>query len=564
MLLSGAVVGTVARKMRLPALTGYMTAGILLAQVPAILPLKVMPEYQQHFELLSGPVNDFAMALVLFVLGGHFQMARFRPIARSLLTLGGIEAILTFLLVCGLTLPFLDRWDGAVLLGTMAIAVAPATTLLVLKEYGAKGRFSETITLLTAFSNVVAIFLFEIVLLVLAAKGGEHGDSVSAIPVLWDMFGSLLFGFLAGHALILMQERLGNQNYSLTLTTTVLLTIGVCHLAHVPHMLTFLVTGAVVTNRSRFFEPVSATMDAFAQPAYVAFFVLSGWHLQFDVFLENSWIIAIYVLARTAGKIFGMRLGLKFSGPALRTRDGELGLGLLCQAGAAIALAGVIKDRYSPELSAQLLSIILGGVAIFELAGPILVGRAAVAAGEVPMSRLLVRQDHEGETAHWARALLRTFRGRRPSRSDLEEMKVGQIMRRGPAALPAKAGLDEILRFANHSPFNLLPVVREDGALVGLIELHDLEEFAYDPTVASLVIAADVTGLSPEQGAMPAQASLQQAATFFQGFRSNTAAVIDPEAGNRFVGMVERSEVLDLRRLQGNLTPEETAGGNFG
>lgn len=547
LLAAGAMGGALARLARLPALTGYVLAGLCLGPLPLLLGASP-PPWQEHFALLAGPVNDFAMAMVLFVLGGHFRMERFRRLARPLLTASLLEGLGTALVVTLAVLPLLGSLAGALLLGVMAVAVAPATTLAVLQEYRADGPLTEGVTLLTGLSNVVAILAFEGVLLALLAMGGGE-SGVSALPVLWDVAGSLLFGLLAGFSLIVLQERVGLGSYALPLVTVICLTIGVCQLTGTPHMLTFLVTGAVVANRSRFFEPICSAMEAFAAPAYVAFFVLSGWHMELSVFASAGLVVAAYVLARSLGKVGGVRLAML----AARYSPGErapVGLALLCQAGAAIALAGEVGRRLDPGLGQDLHNVIMGGVLIFELAGPLLLRHAVVIAGEVPLGRLMSRPGHGAEERpRWREVLRRAFRGHRPGPEEVRGLTVGRLMRRSSEALRESAGPDEVLRFANHSPFNHLPVVRDDGRLVGLIAVADLDQVAYDPQAAALVIAADLAALGPEEAALPADASLEEAAEFFRNFRGNTAAVVENRESGRFVGMLERAEVLRLMRV---------------
>jgi Kef-type K+ transport system membrane component KefB/CBS domain-containing protein len=540
-LVGGSLCGAVARMLRLPTLTGYLAAGILLGHQG----LDQLPD--EHVELMSGPVNDLAMALVLFVLGGQFALERIRPIARRIFVLSSVESLITFSLVCLLALPVLGDWAGSVLLGVMAIAVAPATTLLVLREFEASGPTTASLKLLTALSNIWAVFLFEVALLVLLAT-----SSADAGPqeILWDIAGSVLYGLLAGHALILMQEKVGHGNYSLPLLTVLLTTIGVCKLTEVPHMLAFLATGAVVVNRSRYFEPITKAMDLFAQPAYVAFFVLSGLHLDFHLLAENWLAVGLYVLGRTIGKVVGARAGLRAAGMGAGNLAGRpsppLGLGLLCQAGAAIALAQVARG-YDQALGDQLLNIILGAVVVFELLGPVLVKHVAVAAGEVSLGSLLVRTTEEREEPTIWMALIRSLRGRGGrTAEDLRALTVDKIMRPGIEPLREQAGLDEILRYANHVPFNQFPVVSAEGVLVGMIRLRDLDDLAYDPAAAGLVIAGDLTSLGAEECSIPVTGTLQEAAAVFGDFRANHLAVVEDAESRRFLGVVDRSEVLRL------------------
>lgn len=549
LLASGIFGGWFARLLRLPTLTGYLAAGIGMS-------LLASRGYLEHdaLEELGRPVNDLAMALALFILGGQFKL-KGRTGGPSgmgrLLRVSALESLFTFTVVAGLTLAVLGSIPGAILLGIMAIAVAPATTLEVLHEYEAKGAATRSIKQLTALSNVWAVFLFELALLLLIAIDG--GETSFMAPV-WDVLGSLLYGIIAGHALILMQERVGRDNYAVPLLAVILLTIGVCELTNVPHMLAFLATGSVVVNRSQLFPRITAAMNVYAQPAIVLFFVLSGSHLKFSVFSETWLAVGIYVLGRTLGKSLGAHIGLygiKAANPAQQGQNPPIGLALLCQAGAAIALAGYVGD-YDEELGEQLLNIILGAVIVFELVGPILVKKVTVAAGEVSLGNLMSHTaDREGRRG-WRAAIRATFGKHYASKGqDPHEITVERFMRPDTNALRRSANMDVILRFANSSPFNHFPVIDPEDALTGMITLSDLSQIAYDKRTAALVTAEDVATLGPSEASLSASTTLPEALEFFKHFAGNTAAVVASVETPTLIGMVERSEVLHLARRLG-------------
>ena len=547
----GVVCGQIARLLRLPTLTGYLAAGVIAGHHGLdLLSKETLGGSLDLGQMLTDPVNDLAMALVLFVLGGQFRLHRMGAIAKPTITLSLLEAAFTFAVVTLLTWPVLGSLAGAGLLGIMAVAVAPATTLVVLDEYGAEGTTTETLKLLTALSNIWAILAFEIALLILLAT---HGADTSPMEILWDLGGSLLFGVLAGMTLILLQERTGHGNYSLPLLTVLLLTIGICKATGVPHMLAFLITGAVVANRSRFFDPIVSSMGAYAQPTFVLFFVISGMHLDFGLLAQTSGLLAvsIYVLARLIGKVLGTRLGMQASNLKLASLSGKgsppIGLGLLCQAGAAIALASYAAS-YNSELGARLLNIVLGAVIVFELIGPLFVKYVAVAAGEVKLGHLLTHA-HRADRTSWRRSLRRVFRGRKFAKEHTpDNIQIERIMRHAPATLKESDDLDAVLHFANHSRFNHFPVISAEGIFRGLISLHDFEDLAYDKRTTHLISAADLMAWLPDDSALPKETSLTQARAFFSKFPGNTCAVVDPTQGNKLVGMLERSEVLHVSR----------------
>jgi NhaP-type Na+/H+ or K+/H+ antiporter/CBS domain-containing protein len=529
----GALAGAAASALRLPMVTGYIVAGLFLGHhgLDALRP--------DHVEALFVPVNDFAMALVLFVLGGQFRWERVGRRAAALLAAVTIESAFTITVVGVATWIAIGDGATALLLGVLAVEVAPATTLLVLREYRVAGPVTDRLTTITGLSNVLVVVLFEIALLLLSAtQRGGAPPLQNVFAIVWDLCGALLFGIAAGQTLIVLQGRVGRGNFALPLLIVIFLTIGLCHWAAVPHMLAFLTAGAMVANRSRLFWPITASMERFAQPAYVAFFVLGGIHLDFTAFAGVGWsAVAFYVAARTFGKLVGTRLGVAVARLPPTVGD-PAALGLLCQAGAAIALAGVAA-QYDPQLGARLLSVIVGAVLVFELFGPILVRRVVVSAGEVPMGRLAPRR--------WRWTNLRRLVRWRRRRGPPPRLHVIDLLHGEPESVAAGDGVDDILRFARHSPFTHLPVVDDRGVLLGVIPLAELEANTYDPRIAQLVIAVDLIARGVAGSALRADALLAEAAAFFHGFAGNAAPVVDGPTG-RFLGMVPRAEVLVLAR----------------
>jgi Kef-type K+ transport system membrane component KefB/predicted transcriptional regulator len=556
LLASGMFVGWLAYKFKLPTLTGYLAAGVGISYFAPYIGLEYYdPEdgsLVDRLDTFSKPINDFAMALALFVLGGQFKR---RPGAShnleqpaTLIRASLTESLFTFTIVGVLCTIAMHDIKGGILLGVLAIAVAPATTLEVLREYGAKGRATRTLKTLTALSNVWAIFAFELVMLLFIAITKSQ---VGLSEPIWDAIGSVTYGLIAGHLLILFQERLGAGNYVVPLLVVVFLTIGFCELTGVPHMLAFLATGAVVANRSSFFSHITGAMEGYAKPAFVLFFVLSGSHLEFDVMRDNWLVVGLYVLGRVIGKILGTHVGFngfKSTPQVASSKNPPIGLGLLCQAGAAIALAGYVS-RYDEDLSKKLLAIILGSVVVFELIGPLLVKRVVISAGEVDVGHLLSRSQNYTSSSSWFKAIKRTlFATQNLIASDPSEVFVRDIMKPSAGALQRNDSMDKILYFANHSPFNHFPVVDRENMLLGIIVLKDLSEVAYDQHIANVITAEDVISLSTEQASISAGSSLSDALALFQNFDGNTVAVVEDSSTPVMCGMLERTEVINLAR----------------
>ncbi|MFH1303909.1 MAG: cation:proton antiporter, partial [Planctomycetota bacterium] len=193
-LAAGLLSGILAELFRLPKVTAYLLMGVCLG--PAI--FDVVPH--QHIEELK-PLTDLAMALVLFGLGNHFTLSRLRRLFHRVLPLSLSEILATFFIVFAGLLLVGESGSAAILLGTMAIATAPATTILVLKEMQSEGPISEYTGILVALNNFASIIAFEVIFVaVYVFKGDTQSASVlSQLGHLsMDIFGSIFIGIFGG------------------------------------------------------------------------------------------------------------------------------------------------------------------------------------------------------------------------------------------------------------------------------------------------------------------------------------------------------------------------------
>jgi Kef-type K+ transport system membrane component KefB len=553
LLLAAVLAGLVAQRLHLPKVTAYLLVGVLLGPQA----LKAIPHGSLDFFL---PLERLAMSLVLFGMGCHFTLSHVRRILRPVLRLLTGEATLTFVLVAGgLFVAYacwsdlgIDAWQPAVLFGALAIATAPATTVLVLKESQAEGPMTEYVTALVALNNLAAVVLFEILFLAVFLTNGHAQIPVhlELMHFVRDLMGCVLLGGTAGLVISYGCGLLAQRTWLVLLVGVTTLTLGVCETFGVPYLLTFLSMGVTVANTSDRPQGLSDELDRWTGLLCVIFFVVHGAELDLWALVAAGGIGATYVGLRVVGKYVGIYLaaGSRHEDAYIRP---WLGLTMLSQAGAAIALASLaaesgIKIGETFVLGEELLNIILGTVVIFELAGPILLRFSLLRAGEVPVSQAIYHSTSSPleelrliGNRIWVGLGFTPWGGRAP-----EDITVAQMMRRYPKAIPATADFEEVVDFIEHSQDNTYPVVGSDGELVGIIRYHLLRNALFDADLSSLVRAADLAIPCPR--VLHPDDPLIQTWSHFRHGPDDGIPVVTPDESQQLVGMLRRRDLYRM------------------
>lgn len=542
LLLAAIVAGHLAHWIRLPRVTAYLIVGLLLGPHAASF---LTEEHLGRFE----PLGAMAMALVLFNMGCHFSLDYVRRILRRALWKSAAELLMTFTLVAGsllLATSILPNvslsWQAAVLLGVLALATAPATTVLVLRENESEGPVTEFAITLVALNNLAAIILFEIVFaaVLFFSQGGGESPVLTSWHLAVQLCNSVLLGALAGVAVSYACGLLSPARWLIFLVAITTLLLGACNHLEAPYLLTFLVMGTVVANASDRAPQISGELDRVTGLLCVVFFVTHGAEMNIRALLAVGTAGVIYVVARCAGKYFGVYLA---SGgehdPQVKT---WLGATLLSQAGAAIALTHVAGERSEP-LGRELGTIVLGTVVFFEIVGPILIRRAVLAAGEVPLRKAI----HHESTTVWSEARTVLHRlmlacGFDPwHATPPRDLTSGDLMRKNYDAVPANAHFEELVRVLEHSHDNVFPVVDEEGRLTGVIRYADLRDAVFDAQVAPLVRAVDLA--SPADYSLHPDTPLDETWRIVQASHDDLWPVVTRDSQPALVGMVARRDI---------------------
>lgn len=575
LLLAAIIGGYAAVFCRAPRVVGFLLAGLALHAILRAFAGEdsdAAHTFSVAAERLQG-IKTLALGLIMFTIGSVFEVGHLKSVGRRVFRISLVKNACVFVLVgggCTLACVF-SRSVGltqaaafGILLAVAAIATAPAATLLVLREYEAKGPVSDTILTLTAINNTVCIVLFHAAFLVLSAAGVIEGDYGAgrwlALDLLLTSVGSVALGVALGFVFSILHAKVTLADFSLVFLGVVLglgafrdALSDTLHLSY-NFLLTALFMGATFANITVDAEPFQKALRSFSAPIFALFFVLAGYDLHIDDLPKIGLLGLAYTTLRVAAKCIGGWLGARWS-HAPGDVPGFVGFGMLCQAGVAIGLAEFLSnawgtngaDGFVPNSAAvDFKTIILGSVVIFELIGPLALKAIAVRSGEVKavtlMRRRAVTATRESVFILAWQSLLRTL-GLASSRTRPDEtLLVRHIMRSSIKVMPASSRFDEVLHFVEGSRFNHFPVVDEDERYVGMIHFSDLREMMYDPTVRDLVTAHDLARQNTPLAATGM--TLQELLDVFHETDVGSLAVVDDIEARHVVGIVEQRDLL--------------------
>jgi Kef-type K+ transport system membrane component KefB len=375
LLLAGLAGGRLAAMTRvLPAITGYIATGFLLGP-------GVLGWLSDAALVRSRVLAEFSLGLIVFDLGRRLDLQWARH-DRWLLPMGIAESALSFVAMFGL-LHFaggIDMLEAAVaaMVGT---ATAPAVVLLVTNELKAEGPVTRRMLWHVALNNVIATIGITLLLPFIEARAvGASWNPVAR--ALWLIAGSFMLGYAGFLLMTLFARWLGKSPVPqfLLAVGVIVATVGAAQIARLSVLLALLVLGACARNLDRRHALIDVEFGRAAQLFFVALFVLTGATLRPDQFGAIAWVGLAFVVARTLGKTLAL---YAFAWPAhvsLR-QAGTLALALTPMAGLAIGMTQPIYD-VAPDFGARLAAIVVSGVAILHLLGPIATRYALIRAGE--------------------------------------------------------------------------------------------------------------------------------------------------------------------------------------
>ena len=415
-LLAGLMLSRLAKLAKLPAVTAYLVAGILVG--PYLLGKFQVPGLGfNSMEQIEGMslICDVALGFIAFSIGNEFRLTQLKKIGKQATVIGILQAVFTTLVVDAvlitLSLILGDKFPlpAAITLGAIASATAPAATLMVVRQYKAKGPVTETLLPVVALDDAVGLVLFAVSFGIAEALGtGGVSPLTVAVEPLLEVVLSLALGFAMGMLFSLCERFFHSRSKRLSVSVAfVFLTIGLSMIeftvqgVHVKFssLLVCMMLGTVFCNVCDFSEELMDRVDRWTAPLFVLFFVISGAELELSVFAGGLVVLigVAYILSRCVGKYFGASLSSRL----VKCDENivkYLGITLFPQAGVALGMA---MQAMSLSAGGSLVSnVTLFSVLVYELVGPLLTKIALTKASEInPEGKVSARHEH-AKNAH--------------------------------------------------------------------------------------------------------------------------------------------------------------------
>ena len=379
----GLIITRVLRLLKLPNVTAYLVAGLIISPFS----FGIMPE--TALKSLNA-FSTIALGFIAFSIGFSFRTDHLKVLGGKIYTITIIQALFTAVLVDGAML--VAYLFGAIelplvfIFGAIATATAPAATLLVVKQYNARGPVTDTLLPVVAIDDAIGLIVFQLSLSI--SKSISAGEAMSVVTIVLMPLKEIALSLAIGSALgfiVAMAEKLflSRANRLTIIILCVFTGIALSELLGLSNLLLCMAIGAVYCNIDRHTEKVMDVYDRWTHPLYVLFFVISGAGLDLRVLASVGVIGIIYIVVRSVGKYTGAMLG-SMLGKAEPNVKKYLGLTLLPQAGVAIGMAQVVAsdpamEAYAPAVTAVVLSATL----IYELIGPLITKWALKKSGEI-------------------------------------------------------------------------------------------------------------------------------------------------------------------------------------
>lgn len=373
----GLLMTRVMKKINLPNVTGYLIAGLIVG------PYCLGIFNHENIDGLS-IITEAALGFIAFSIGGEFKLSSLKQLGAKIFVITVLEAVGASVLVSTVLILAGFNPQLSLVLGAIASATAPAATLMVVRQYKARGPVTSTLLPVVAIDDAVCLMLFSIMSSVAKALGakGEFSFYETIVKPLIEIAGSLVVGFAVGFVLAIATKFfLSRANRMSLVVTAVFLGVGLSELLGFSSLLFCMAIGAALANFSKVSDAVMEGTDRWTPPVFMLFFVISGAHFNFEVLKSVGVAGILYLVFRSAGKYFGAMLGCIFTKAEKNVRK-YLGITLLPQAGVAIGMAQ-LSLTVVPEYGEQIRAVILCATLVYELVGPLLTKIVLTRAGEI-------------------------------------------------------------------------------------------------------------------------------------------------------------------------------------
>lgn len=397
-MLVGLMLTRPAKLLGLPAVTGYLVAGLLIG--PYVLGAFGIEGLgftsMEQVESMS-ILTQTALGFIAFTIGNEFRLSQLKSMGKKAITIGIAQAVGTtivvdaILIAVHLMFPNVLSLPSAIVLGAIASATAPAATLMVVRQYKADGPLTRLLMLVVAIDDAVGLILFSVSFGVASAI--SHG-SINVVGVvlepLIEIVLSFALGTIMGYLLNFVERFFHSRSKRMAVSVGfVMLTVGLSMIRFniggihfgFSLLLVCMMTGTVFCNICSTSEELMGRIETWTVPLNILFFVISGAELDLKI-IANAATLAVgivYIFSRSLGKYFGARFSCQLTNCEKPITD-NLGITLLPQAGVALGMA---MTAMTLPGGALVRNVILFSVLIYELVGPALTKRSLMRAGEI-------------------------------------------------------------------------------------------------------------------------------------------------------------------------------------
>ncbi|MBR6408553.1 MAG: cation:proton antiporter [Clostridia bacterium] len=398
-LFAGLLMSRFAKLLKLPAVTGYLVAGILIGPfcLGALGIEGLGFNTGEQVKSLS-VICNVALGFIAFAIGNEFRLSQLKRTGKQAVVVAILESLTATVLVDAVMMLMYIAFGGrltvptVLLFGAIAAATAPAATLMVVRQYKAKGPVTSILLPVVALDDATGLMIFAVSFGIAKAiiSGGVDVISIVIEPII-EIIASLLLGSLMG-ALMTFAERFfhsRSKRMSLSIAfvlMTVVLSMQQFKLFGVnigfSSLLVCMMLGTVFCNMCDFSEELMERCDRWTAPLFILFFVLSGAELDLSVFSDMNVVLigAVYIVVRALGKYIGAGVGSRLMKCEPQVQK-YLGITLFPQAGVALGMS-LTASSLGAE-GALVRNIVLFGVLIYELFGPVLTKIALTKAGDI-------------------------------------------------------------------------------------------------------------------------------------------------------------------------------------
>jgi Kef-type K+ transport system membrane component KefB len=377
MLFCGLIFGRLVKFIKLPNVTGYLIAGLLLG--PSF--MNIIP-----IEMVNGfnVISDIALGFIAFSIGSEFKLSYFKQVGITPVVIATTESLGAIIFVTGTLLLLGFDSNLSIILGAIAAATAPAQTIMVINQYKAKGSLTSMLMSVVAIDDATALIGFGIATTIVRMRSSSLGSNI--LMSILTPFYEILISFIIGAVLAILLKLFFNwfkkpRNRISVIIAFVLLTYWLTETMHGSSLLACMALGGMLVNIFDDIENILKVTDAFTPPIFMLFFVISGAGFDIHALAGIGVIGLIYVVMRVVGKIIGAWSGGEIMKVEKKISK-YLGPTLMPQAGVALGLL-MVAGKVVPEYAPQIRVVILSSTFIYSIIGPIAAKIALVKSGEI-------------------------------------------------------------------------------------------------------------------------------------------------------------------------------------